>query len=471
MKKGIFKLFVLALVAFSFGSCGGDNMKPGDTVLIVKLSSGPYDQVYIQQELGTEYKVDTVKIGEDGTFKFVKRLEKPAYFTFFVDRSRLTLYLHPSDTLRFDDGGVSVEDGKFSGATAVYNDYLLKYNNKQTKFQTQAKIVFGNPEDVASRQIDSIRKTDLDNLEGLAKSFENIDELFLNTEKERIKYSWALNRLLYPLYYGYFNGVQDYKTSPNFEGYLNEIDVNDSKLLVIGEYRNFLNNYLGVKAEAFFKDSTIEATEKTFTVYQLKVIDKEFKNEDVKNYLAFKTMSSHVMYEGIKDYEIVYPVFTKVCKNQSFTQNINDQLKAWEHLKKGKAALDFGAVNLAGDTIMFSSLKGKYVYVDVWATWCEPCKAEIPYLKSLVDELAGRNITFVSLSVDKDKDAWSAMVKSEGLKGVQLYLGVDQRFSDYYKVTGIPRFMLFDMEGNIVETSADRPSANIKEKLLVLPGI
>ncbi len=471
MNKILFQIFAIVLIATFFGSCSGDDSKPGDTVFIVKLSSGHFDRVFVQEESGTVNNVDTILLSDDGTFKFVKRLEKPAYFSFYVDQSKLVIYLRPNDTLRFEDGGGSIEKGKFFGGSVIYNDYLLKYNIKKSEFQENANLVFSHAEAKAVAKMDSIRKTDMDNLESLAKSFENVDELFLDAEKERIKYSWALNRLLYPLYYSHFNNVPEYKTSPEFDNYLKDININDSKLLNIGEYRNFLNNYLGVKAEAYFKDSTIEANEKSFTVYQLKVIGKEFENADVKSYLAFKTMFSHVMYEGLKDYELIMPEFTKICKSESLVNSINDFLKTWSHLKKGQPALDFNSVSINGDTVAFSSLKGKYIYVDVWATWCEPCKAEIPHLKSLVDEFANKNIAFVSLSVDNNKIAWEAMVKAEGLKGLQLYLGLNKEFAEFYKVTGIPRFMLFDKDGKILETNADRPSSDIKSKLLALPGI
>lgn len=64
--------------------------------------------------------------------------------------------------------------------------------------------------------------------------------------------------------------------------------------------------------------------------------------------------------------------------------------------------------NIKGGTTSLKDLKGKYVYIDVWATWCGPCKAEIPHLKSLEEKYQGKNIVFVSISVDskEDHDAW-----------------------------------------------------------------
>lgn len=60
--------------------------------------------------------------------------------------------------------------------------------------------------------------------------------------------------------------------------------------------------------------------------------------------------------------------------------------------------------NYAGGTTSLDDLKGKYVYIDVWATWCGPCKAEIPFLKEVEEEYRDKNIEFVSISIDQDKD-------------------------------------------------------------------
>ena len=106
------------------------------------------------------------------------------------------------------------------------------------------------------------------------------------------------------------------------------------------------------------------------------------------------------------------------------------------------------------------------VYVDVWATWCKPCLQELPAMKALQEEYKGKDITFVSLSVDKDKEAWKAMVTEEKMQGVQLHidLGAHRDFIENYDLTGIPRFFLISKEGKIISISAPRPSeAKIKE--------
>ena len=125
--------------------------------------------------------------------------------------------------------------------------------------------------------------------------------------------------------------------------------------------------------------------------------------------------------------------------------------------------------NYKGGTTSLSDLKGKYTYFDIWATWCGPCIVEIPHLKTLEKQYHGKNIQFVSISVDdanrsgsfeKAKLAWKQMIADKNMGGIQLFSD-SSWYSDFiqaYQIKGIPRFILLDPDGNIVSPDAPRPS-------------
>ncbi len=156
---------------------------------------------------------------------------------------------------------------------------------------------------------------------------------------------------------------------------------------------------------------------------------------------------------------------------------VGESIKLKTTLTKGTVSPSFEAYeNHKGGTTSLSDLKGKYVYVDVWATWCGPCKAEIPALKKLEEEYHGKNIEFVSISVDDGrgykaesrelsaaaaKEGWKKMVAEKEMGGIQLLApnGWQSDFVSNYKVRGIPRFILIDPQGNIVTPDAPRPSS------------
>ena len=139
----------------------------------------------------------------------------------------------------------------------------------------------------------------------------------------------------------------------------------------------------------------------------------------------------------------------------------------------GKPSPTFTYENHKGGTSTLADFKGKYVYIDVWATWCGPCLAEIPHLKKVEAAYHDKNIVFLSISIDakKDYEKWKNMVNQKQLGGVQLIADNDwnSKFVTDYGIQGIPRFILIDPNGNVVEADASRPSSpDLLKKLDVL---
>ena len=129
-------------------------------------------------------------------------------------------------------------------------------------------------------------------------------------------------------------------------------------------------------------------------------------------------------------------------------------------IKVGDKAPDFNAVGAGLAPVKLSDFKGKLVYVDVWATWCGPCKYEIPYLDTLETDYHGKNIVFISYSIDEDHGAWIKFVPEHKLQGVQIIgeKAWESALCKNYKIMGVPTFMLFDKEGKIVSVKMTRPS-------------
>lgn len=162
----------------------------------------------------------------------------------------------------------------------------------------------------------------------------------------------------------------------------------------------------------------------------------------------------------------------------SYRRYINQDLAMKRDLPKGAPSPSFvDYENITGEKTSLADLKGKYVYIDVWATWCGPCKAEIPSLKKVEKQYHGKNIAFVSMSIDDDRshggswekanEDWKKMVNEKELGGIQIFApkGWQSEFVQNYKINGIPRFILVDPNGNIVSASAPRPSSSELIKL------
>jgi thiol-disulfide isomerase/thioredoxin len=131
----------------------------------------------------------------------------------------------------------------------------------------------------------------------------------------------------------------------------------------------------------------------------------------------------------------------------------------------GDVAADFSAVDDRGNTVKLSSLKGRVIYVDVWATWCGPCMAEMPKLELLKQRYAGNeSLAIVSLSIDNKKDAWLKNLADRKPGGRQWL--IDRASMPDYEIEAIPRCILIDKDFKVVDLNAPRPSHNAITNLL-----
>ena len=108
--------------------------------------------------------------------------------------------------------------------------------------------------------------------------------------------------------------------------------------------------------------------------------------------------------------------------------------------------------------------------MDIWATWCGPCKQEMPYMQKLEQQYRGEKIVFVSLSMDRwtEKEKWKLYLAEHRIQGVTLIApeGFKSSFIRKYGVTGIPRFMLIGPDGKMMAHNCWRPSDPRTELLL-----
>jgi thiol-disulfide isomerase/thioredoxin len=216
------------------------------------------------------------------------------------------------------------------------------------------------------------------------------------------------------------------------------------------------NNYLAkaTLAESTFEfDKLLELNDADFNA----AIDKKFKSDLAK--LEGSNLDASFVALQKKNFE-----GNKAGMTAYFKQT-KEKLKLNNTVSPG-----FDYVNFKGGNTKLSDLNGKYVYIDVWATWCGPCRAEIPFLKKVEEKYHDKNIAFVSISADVDKDfeKWKKFVEEKQLGGIQLFADKNWN-SDFMKsfgITSIPRFILIDPSGKVVSADAARPSSpKLQEQL------
>ena len=174
-----------------------------------------------------------------------------------------------------------------------------------------------------------------------------------------------------------------------------------------------------------------------------------------------------------------YPKDVKARYVQKYTEITGDSLVVQQVLE---SATDVASLNSAlplettdGQKVSLEEVLaknlGRVIYVDFWASWCGPCVGEFPHSDALHKRLAGRDITFLYISVDTNQKAWLDRVRAQGdmLAGSYRVLDDDADFQKQIKLKSIPRYLIYDRNGKLVDLDAPRPSdAEIESKLVKL---
>ncbi|WP_316846225.1 TlpA disulfide reductase family protein [Pedobacter psychrodurus] len=242
------------------------------------------------------------------------------------------------------------------------------------------------------------------------------------------------------------------------------------------DYKKYLNHegvMLQLDAPIFWLDQYIKVNKKTADdTDKAKVLDDDLQsayllvsNQNLRDAYSFYKLKAYIKAtKGISFNEetekIVFNNLHKI-KDTAYSNAILANLQKAKTMLAGAEGFKSALENTDGKPAFFKQYAGKYLYIDVWATWCGPCKRERPYLDELAARYKGKNISFVGVSIDNpnQKQKWLDMVKAETNNNIdQLFAGSASAFVKYYDITAIPRFLIFDREGKLLQYDAPRPS-------------
>ncbi len=139
-------------------------------------------------------------------------------------------------------------------------------------------------------------------------------------------------------------------------------------------------------------------------------------------------------------------------RSLSLAKALQAQLNAQKTVDIGKHVIDFVMDNDKGQPVSFSSFKGKYVLLDFWASWCGPCRSEMPFINEIYQKYKDKNFEVVAVSIDSKKEHWLKAIIEDKMTWVQLsdLKGYKNDAALKYGVMAIPRNFLINSEGIII---------------------
>lgn len=236
-----------------------------------------------------------------------------------------------------------------------------------------------------------------------------------------------------------------------------KIKFNDEQMLFDRNYRALVINNL-------IKDDTSDLDENTkiFNAI-LKLPNDSFKEKLLTINLVSMIKDSKNADEAITTFNTYQTGLTK-------TENINYINKLLNNVKRlsdNAIAPNFEAFDLDGKTFRLSDYKGKYVIIDVWATWCGPCKYVSPSFEKAANQYANnKDLVFIALSVDQNKTSWLVQAKEKSKTVKQLIAKDIKQFEKDYAIESIPRFIFIDKEGNFIKAKMAYPNDDTFDLIL-----
>lgn len=238
--------------------------------------------------------------------------------------------------------------------------------------------------------------------------------------------------------------------------------------MILGFYNGINNiiNYLDVASglKPYSRRKSLDKIREQYYILDSIISDTSVKDQTIaqllKNFIG--------QYREGTDFESDLNSYIEQAQkiaNSNLQQHV---IRAFENLRytlTGSPWVNYTFSDTEGQTIKLDQYKGKYVYVDVWASWCIPCIQMIPHFQSLEQDYKDENIVFVALSIDSDQKKWMNKVNQLNLKGNQLWDSQGE-FSKLMNISGIPHYLLYDTEGRLLEYKTYAPnSEKLKNKL------
>lgn len=492
MKTFYFLIASLLFAQLSIAQKSANNAKA--VIIEGKITGLKTSKISIGYHIEDGYVYDECNVDKDGNF-YLKpdKFTQPVTAELGSGRMLLTyIYIAPSYHLKITADGSSIKSfyltKQISGYGSAANKYIFKRDSAIMRSEPSKEWFEMNKHDLLKYV--NRRKKIQDSIAGITLKLKAHPDSYYTFFKERALLNIKFDRLYYLI-----NHAIDDKTlsaqqavdfvRENFEPEANRINYNPSndylpktakpgilnnlfndEFLKSDMYRNLMANdyFIFIWEQQYRKDSTM-VNKNRYRVDFARIIASDYKGK-VKQMVLYSNLMSTITYcrsyEELFDYEKALPKYidqlSDTSKRTKIYAAIKDKEKDLIKISIGQQAPSFTAQDSTGRKYTLADFKGKILYIDLWASWCGPCRGETPYLKRVYEKYKNDpRIMFISVAVLDEHNKWLGAVREDKPNWLQLFdtEGTAQRG---FLANSIPKFVTIDEQEKIVSLDSPPPS-------------
>ncbi len=415
----------------------------------------------------TDNELASDSIDSEGNFVLRFDLDESNYVSVRTGKLGFSIFIAPGDSMY-----LTADNKDFAGTFQATGDKAAEaaYLRKKAAVTNETGLnnlmaLMRHDKDTYLHKKDSALQVLKGHYSALAGK--GADAEFLKLEEAYLNLYGLFLDAQYPMYHAYINQVEnvDFPVEET-KAKLAKVDINDPGMIKQPIYKNILDLRVNQAVEAMLEnDSSLKGGPEAYTNVMYKAADSIFTNSKVRDFVLFDMVKQQLDYRGPANTQKMVDQFLAGNTTPAYATKINEALAKWAPIAPGKPVPDFSFTNIDSLETKLAGLQGKLVYVDLWATWCGPCIAEHPHWDKMKEEYAGKDIEFVTISIDNTRDPWEKMVKAKKMDGLQWFAenAWQSDIAQHFMVNAIPRFLLIGKDGKVIDPSADRPSGTIRE--------
>jgi thiol-disulfide isomerase/thioredoxin len=392
-------------------------------------------------ELSVVHASAVIAPESNGDFKFQHYITRAGYFRI----GRNILYLQPKDTLEVVIDGSFPEKSTFIGKNALIQDYLKLTPYPKAGSYLESGNNVKKTLDATLDTLESIkinRKLRLNSTKQFPPNFQHLEEVRIEAD--------FLNSIYYlHMYFPYKNKLSGDSLNRFMDLYRETIKAYSLKM----PYTKLRKDYLSISVYRAVLPQLIRQIP----------IDAE-RNAYWEDWFNAKTLKLDMDGAISRDSLQIITSRLPTIKDSKFRKALETSLQSFMLVSTGDDAIPFVFKNTDDTEVSLERYKGKVIYIDFWATWCGPCINEFKYLDQLKAQFADRNIVFLSISVDENKDRWKEFMQK--VNEVKYHGIVSRDQISNYNLSAIPRVIIIDKDFKLVAIHGPLPSSKETSVLL-----